>query len=101
MGLEAQLANVADAVAYNNHDVDDGIRAGLLSLEQLCEQPLIGVHYDAVHQRYPKLEDRRQIYEIIRRMIGAVITDLIEETRRRLVTAAPASAARTYNLAAG
>ena len=92
-GLEAQLANVADAVAYNNHDVDDGIRAGLLSLEQLREQPLFDVHYDAVHQRYPKLEDRRQIYEIIRRMIGAVVTDLIEETRRRLVTAAPASIA--------
>ncbi len=92
-GLEAQIANVADAVAYNNHDVDDGIRAGLLSLEQLREQPLFGVHYDAVHQRYPKLEDRRQVYEIIRRMIGAVVTDLIEETRRRLVTAAPASIA--------
>jgi len=92
-GLEAQLANVADAVAYNNHDVDDGIRAGLLSLEQLREQPLFGVHYDAVHQRYPKLEDRRQIYEIIRRMIGAVVTDLIEETRRRLVAAAPGSIA--------
>ncbi len=90
-GLEAQLANVADAIAYNNHDVDDGFRAGLLSLEQLREQSLFGTHYDEVHRRYPKLEDRRLIFEIIRRMIGTVVTDLIEETRRRLLDAAPES----------
>ncbi len=90
-GLEAQLANVADAIAYNNHDVDDGYRAGLLSLAQLREQPLFGKHYDEVHRRYPKLEDRRLLYEIIRRLIGAVVADLIEETRRRLSAAAPAS----------
>ena len=90
-GLEAQLANVADAIAYNNHDVDDGFRAGLLSLAQLREQPLFGMHYDEVHRRYPELEDRRLIYEVIRRMIGAVISDLIEETRRRLTAAAPKS----------
>ncbi len=90
-GLEAQLANVADAIAYNNHDVDDGFRAGLLSLAQLREQPLFGTHYDEVHRRYPELEDRRLIYEVIRRMIGAVVTDLIEETRRRLTAAAPKS----------
>lgn len=90
-GLEAQLANVADAIAYNNHDVDDGFRAGLLSLEQLREQPLFGTHYDEVHRRYPKLEDRRLIFEVIRRMIGMVVTDLIEETRRRILDAAPES----------
>ena len=90
-GLEAQLANVADAIAYNNHDVDDGFRAGLLSLAQLREQPLFGTHYDEVHRRYPELEDRRLIYEVIRRMIGAVVSDLIEETRRRLTAAAPKS----------
>jgi len=90
-GLEAQLANVADAIAYNNHDVDDGFRAGLLSLSQLREQPLFGTHYDEVHRRYPELEDRRLIYEIIRRMIGAVVSDLIEETRRLLTAAAPES----------
>ena len=90
-GLEAQLANVADAIAYNNHDVDDGFRAGLLSLAQLREQPLFGMHYDEVHRRYPELEDRRLIYEVIRRMIGAVVSDLIEETRRRLTAAAPKS----------
>ena len=90
-GLEAQIANVADAIAYNNHDVDDGLRAGLLTLEQLREQPLFGTRFDEVHARYPDLEDRRLIYEIIRRMIGAVVSDLIEETRRRLDDAAPGS----------
>jgi dGTPase len=68
-GLEAQIANIADAIAYNNHDVDDGFRAGLLSLEQLREQPLFASGYDEVHDLYPDLEDRRLIYEIIRRMI--------------------------------
>ena len=90
-GLEAQLANLADAIAYNNHDVDDGFRAGLLSLEQLREQPLFDVHYKEVHRLYPDLEDRRLIYEIIRRMIGTVVTDLIENTRHNLEAAAPQS----------
>jgi len=90
-GLEAQLANIADAIAYNNHDVDDGFRAGLLSLEQLCKQRLFGVHYDVVHTRYPDLEDRRLIYEIMRRMINTVVTDLIDETRRRLDAFRPQS----------
>ena len=90
-GLEAQLANVADAIAYNNHDVDDGFRAGLLSLEQLRQQPLFETQYAEVHNRYPDLEDRRLIYEIIRRMINTVVSDLIEETRRKLDEAAPQS----------
>lgn len=92
-GLEAQIANIADAIAYNNHDVDDGFRAGLLSLDQLREQPLFATRFDEVHERYPDLEDRRLIYEIIRRMIGAVVSDLIEETRRRIGEAAPGSIA--------
>ena len=83
-GLEAQIANIVDAVAYNNHDVDDGYRAGLISLEQLREQDLFGVQYDEVHQRYPELDDRRLIYEIIRRMINTVVTDLIDKTRRNI-----------------
>jgi dGTPase len=84
-GLEAQIANLVDAVAYNNHDVDDGFRAGLLTLEQLREQALFEAQYVAVHAKYPELEDRRLIYEIIRRMIGTVVTDLVEETRRQLL----------------
>jgi dGTPase len=90
-GLEGQLANIADAIAYNNHDVDDGFRAGLLSLEQLREQPLFGPQYDAVHKRYPDLEDRRLIYEIIRRMIDTVVTDLIENAKRNIEAADPRS----------
>jgi len=83
-GLEAQIADICDAIAYNNHDVDDGYRAGLLTLDQLREQPLFDTQYRKVRERSPDLEDRRFIYEIIRRMIGAVVNDLIEETRRRL-----------------
>ena len=83
-GLEAQLANLADAIAYNNHDVDDGYRAGLLSLDQLREQPLFETQHAVVRERYPEIEDRRLIYEIIRRMIGTVVTDLIDETARQL-----------------
>jgi len=90
-GLEGQLANIADAIAYNNHDVDDGFRAGLLSLGQLCEQPLFGPCYDEVHALYPELEDRRLIYEIIRRMIDTVVTDLIENTQRNIEAAKPQS----------
>ena len=86
-GLEAQIANLADAIAYNNHDVDDGFRAGLLSLDQLREQSLFEQQYERVHARYPELEDRRLIHEIIRRMIGAVVTDLIEETGRQIEAA--------------
>ncbi len=90
-GLEAQVSNIADAIAYNNHDVDDGFRAGLLSLEQLRKQPLFETQYAEVHERYPDLEDRRLIYEIIRRMIDTVVTDLIDETQRKLDEASPKS----------
>jgi len=88
-GLEAQIANIADAIAYNNHDLDDGFRAGLLSLEQLREQSLFASGYDEVHRLYPDLEDRRLIYEIIRRMIGTVVGDLIETTQANIHALAP------------
>ena len=90
-GLEAQIADISDAIAYNNHDVDDGYRAGLLTIGQLREQPLFDTQYRAVRDRYPDLEDRRFIYEIIRRMIGTVVNDLIAETQRRLDAAGVAS----------
>jgi len=90
-GLEAQVSNIADAIAYNNHDVDDGFRAGLLSFDQLREQPLFATCFDTVRELYPGLDDRRLMYEIIRRMIGAVVGDLIEETRRRIDAAKPES----------
>jgi dGTPase len=90
-GLEAQIANIADAIAYNNHDVDDGFRAELLSLDELRQQTLFDEQYLAVQERYPELEDRRLIYEIIRRMIDKVVTDLIDSTTRRLDSLAPES----------
>jgi len=88
-GLEAQLVNLADAIAYNNHDVDDGFRAGLLSIEQLRGQALFGEHYEEVRGKYPKLEDRRLIYEVIRRMIGHVVTDLIDQSSAQIAASGP------------
>ncbi len=90
-GLEAQIANIADAIAYNNHDVDDGFRAGLLNIEQLRTQPLFEAAFLDVQRRHPTLDDRRLIYEINRRMIGTVVDDLIESTRRRIEETAPSS----------
>ncbi len=90
-GLEAQIANIADAIAYNNHDVDDGFRAGLLSIGQLRTQPLFEAALLDVQRRHPTLDDRRLIYEINRRMIGTVVDDLIESTRRRIEETAPSS----------
>jgi dGTPase len=90
-GLEAQIANIVDAIAYSNHDVDDGYRAGLIELDQLREQALFGNQYDEVHARYPELDDRRLIYEIIRRMISTVVTDLINQTQANLDSAGPES----------
>lgn len=90
-GLEAQLADISDAIAYNNHDVDDGLRAGLLDVEQLCQERLFREQYNVVHAKYPQLEDRRLIYEIIRRMINHVVTDLIENTASRLAELGPSS----------
>jgi dGTPase len=89
--LEAQIADIADAIAYNNHDVDDGYRAGLLDLSQLREQPLFESGYAKVSNLYPGLEDRRLIYEIIRRMIDTVVTDLVETTQKNLDEASPKS----------
>jgi len=82
--LEAQVANLCDEVAYNNHDVDDGLRAGLINIPQLCEQRLFGEHYAAVAQQWPRLDARRAVYETIRRMIGEQVTNLIETSRDHL-----------------
>jgi len=87
-GLEAQLANFADEIAYNNHDVEDGIRAGLVSVEQLLAVPLFREYHAAVHAKYPALAGRRQVYEILRRMINHLVTDLIDSSAARLAAAA-------------
>jgi len=90
-GLEAQIADLADAIAYNNHDVDDGLRSGLLTMAQMREQALFADSFEAVRSAYPDLEDRRLIYETIRRMIGRVVTDLIETTRSNIEALDPRS----------
>jgi dGTPase len=87
--LEAQICNLADEIAYNNHDVDDGLRAGLITLAQLEELELFAHHVAEVRRAYPTLESRRLIHETIRRMINALVCDLIETTQGRIAEASP------------
>jgi len=82
--LEAQVANLADQIAYNNHDIDDGLRSGLLRLDALAEVRLFGRHCAAVRRAHPEVAGRRLVHETIRRMIDELVTDLISETRRRI-----------------
>ena len=79
--LEAQLTNLADEIAYNNHDIEDGLRSGLISLEQLQAVPVFAREYQAVIQRYPKLQGHQLIRETLRGLIGSMVTDLIESSR--------------------
>ncbi len=88
-GLEAQIANLADEIAYNNHDVDDGIRAQLLDLAALREVRLFRRQYDAVAAQYPELGERRVIHETIRRMINYIVLDFIHSTQAQLEAARP------------
>jgi dGTPase len=90
-GLEAQLANLADEIAYNNHDVDDGIRAGLITLDDLREVPLVARHISDVDGRFPELNARRRVHETVRRMINEVAADVIAHSTRSLLAATPAS----------
>ena len=92
-GAEAQVAALADDIAYNNHDIDDGLRAGLFTVEEVAELPLVGPIIREVCDRYPGLERSRLIHETVRRMINAMVVDLVTETRRRLAEHQPGSAA--------
>lgn len=93
--LEAQLTNLADEIAYNAHDIDDGVRSGLLSLEQLQAVPLFARHYESVLQDYPCLQGpgkgRRLLYECIRRMLSEQVYDVIDSTRMALEEFQPQS----------
>ena len=82
--LEAQVANLADEIAYNNHDVDDGIRAQLLTLEQLRAVPLVARHHDAVLRAYPQAIPKQVRHETVRRIIGELVGDLTEHSRAAL-----------------
>lgn len=90
-GLEAQLADLSDAIAYNNHDVDDGLRAGLLDFDALRTQSLFDAPYREVTQKYPRLARDRLIHEVKRRMISTVADDLIQNSRKRIAAANPGS----------
>lgn len=82
--LEAQITNLADEIAYNNHDVDDGLRSGLITLEQLATVPLVATHLEQVRKAYPALPERRVVHETVRRMINTLVTDLIQQSERNL-----------------
>ena len=91
-GPEAQVAAQSDDIAYNNHDIDDGLRGGLFTIDDLIDVPLVGPIFHSVRREYPGAHTSRQIHEAVRRMIGAMVTDLIQETSRRLKEANPESA---------
>jgi dGTPase len=82
--LEAQLTNLADEIAYNNHDVDDGLRSGLITLEQLEQVRLFATNLNVVKQQYPTLTGRRLIHETVRRMINALVVDLCQQSQANI-----------------
>ncbi len=91
--LEAQLTNFADEIAYNNHDVDDGLRSGLISIEQLSQVELFANNQQMVAKQYPNLEQKRLIPETIRRMINTLVTDLCTQSAKNIAQHQPQSIA--------
>ncbi len=91
-GIEAQVAALSDDIAYNAHDIDDGVRAGLFRLEDLFDVPLGTTAVRDVLERYPDHEQSRLVHEVTRRVINAMVVDLLDETRRRIKAAAPQTA---------
>ena len=91
-GLEAQLCNLADEIAYNAHDIDDGVRSGLITLEQLQEVELFDQYRVQALREYPALQGRRLLFEAIRRMLSAQVYDVIDTTRQALAVVDPRTA---------
>jgi dGTPase len=89
---EAQVASLSDDIAYNNHDIDDGLRAGLFDVADLAPVPLAGPVFAAVAERHPGIERSRVIHESVRRLINAMVSDLLTESRSRLAALVPRSA---------
>lgn len=96
--LEAQLTNYADEIAYNNHDIDDGLRSGLITIEQLSKVELFATNLSIVQQKYPKLEQRRLIHETIRRMINTLVVDLCEQSSQNILQHSPQSISKIRKL---
>ncbi len=88
--LEAQVANLADEIAYNNHDVDDGLRSRLLTLERLSEVAIFARHMQAALRDFPQLDGRRLVHETVRRMIDTLVSDLIRQTTKNILACRPA-----------
>jgi len=85
--LEAQLTDYSDETAYNNHDIDDGIRYGLITITDLLKVELFSEQYDIVNNKYPGLDDKKLLHEIIRRMINVMVVDLIDTSRENIANA--------------
>lgn len=92
-GLEAQIAALSDDIAYNTHDLDDGLRAGLFGFEDLAALPIVGDELRRVRGKYPALDDHRTAHETFRRVFGALVEDMLTETKHRLDAANPPDAA--------
>lgn len=92
-GPEAQVAAIADDIAYNNHDIDDGLRAGLFTVDEICAQvPVVKSAFEDVWRRFPDTSESRAIHEVIRDLIGLMINDVLAESTRRLSKANPKTA---------
>ncbi|WP_439649738.1 deoxyguanosinetriphosphate triphosphohydrolase [Hyphomonas sediminis] len=97
-GPEAQVAALSDDIAYNNHDIDDGIAAGLFTVADLMDIPVVGDVFRGVRMEYRDLDDRMVTYEAVRRLIGLWINDLVDETQKRVKRLNPGSAAEVRAL---
>ncbi len=91
-GAEAQVAALADDIAYDAHDIDDGLRADLFTLDDIASVPIVGDIVRGIDEQYPKLEDGRRVHEVIRRLITRMIEDVIAETGRRVARHKPSAA---------